>query len=82
MQEELGVAIRPLRCIWRSVTRWQVALAWWLGEVDEAAELRPNPAEVASTHWLTSAEMRALGDLLESNRLFLDAVAAGEILLR
>ena len=30
-QEELGAAIRPLRCVWRSTTRWHVELAWWLG---------------------------------------------------
>jgi 8-oxo-dGTP diphosphatase len=81
-QEELSAAIRPLRRIWRSTTRWQVELAWWLGELDEPAEFLPNPAEVESIHWLTTAEMLSLAELLESNRLFLDALAAGEIRLR
>ena len=48
--EELAARIRPLRCIWRSTTRWHVELAWWLGELDESAELVPNPAEVESVH--------------------------------
>ena len=29
-QEELGAAVRPVRCIWTSITRWHVELAWWL----------------------------------------------------
>ena len=33
-QEELGAAIRPVRRVWTSITRWQVELAWWLGELD------------------------------------------------
>lgn len=81
MDEELGVAIRPLRRVWRCTTRWHAELAWWLGEVDDVAELCPNPAEVESVHWLTSGEMLALSALLESNRQFLDALAAREILL-
>lgn len=80
IDEELGVPIRPLECIWRSTTSWGVALAWWLGEIGDC-ELRPNPAEVESIHWLTRAEMLELAELLESNRLFLDAVAAGQIRL-
>lgn len=80
IDEELGVPIRPLECIWRSTTSWGVALAWWLGEIDDEV-LRPNPAEIESIHWLTRAEMLELAELLESNRLFLDAVAAGQIAL-
>jgi hypothetical protein len=34
---------------------------------------------VESIHWHTQAEMAALPGLLESNRLFLEALAAGEI---
>ena len=79
MREELGAAIHPLRRIWRSVTPWQVRLAWWSARLDDGAELVPNPAEVESVHWYTPAEMAQLSDLLESNRWFLEAVAAGEI---
>jgi 8-oxo-dGTP diphosphatase len=41
-QEELGAAIRPLRRVWKSITRWQVELAWWLGELDPRVELLPT----------------------------------------
>jgi 8-oxo-dGTP pyrophosphatase MutT (NUDIX family) len=80
-REELGATILPVRRIWRSTTRWQVELAWWLGEVvsDEVLEL--NAAEVASVHWLGPDEMLALAELLESNREFLKALAEGEIVL-
>lgn len=79
--EELGARIHPVRRVWRSTTRWQVELAWWLGEVDRAAALLPNPAEVESVHWLSAADMLARAELLESNREFLDALASGIILL-
>lgn len=79
IREELGVEVRPIRRIWESVTPWRVALAWWLAELDRAAALVPDPAEVESIHWYTPAEMAPLADLLESNRHFLDALGRGEI---
>jgi 8-oxo-dGTP diphosphatase len=80
-REELGAPLRPLGRIWRSITRWHVELTWWQAEFDERLELLPNPAEVESVHWLTSGEMRAAAELLESNSQFLDALAAGQIRL-
>jgi (d)CTP diphosphatase len=77
--EELGASIRPIRRIWQSVTPWDVALAWWHGELDTAQAITPNPAEVESVHWLTPDQMTGLSGLLESNHDFLDALAAGEI---
>ena len=79
--EELGAAVRPLRRVWRSTTRWHVELAWWLGALDPAIELVPNPAEVASIHWFAREEMLGLAGLLESNHAFLKALAEGEIVL-
>ncbi|HEV3005557.1 MAG TPA: NUDIX domain-containing protein [Pirellulales bacterium] len=81
IDEELGIAVRPLKGIWRSVTPWQVELSWWLTELAPDAVLRPSAAEVESVHWCTLAEMASLTGLLESNRQFLAAVAAGEIAL-
>jgi len=81
IQEELGVAIRPVRRLWHSITPWQVELFWWLGEIDAAATLFPNALEVSAIHWHTPAEMLGLDDLLESNRQFLAALAAGEFSL-
>jgi 8-oxo-dGTP diphosphatase len=79
--EELGIPVRPVRRLWQCVTAWKVQLAWWLGELEPGAVPVPNPAEVASIHWLTPAEMACLPDLLESNREFLELVGRGEIRL-
>jgi 8-oxo-dGTP pyrophosphatase MutT (NUDIX family) len=75
--EELSVTGRPLRRLWESVTPWQVHLAWWLAEIDAAATIVPQPAEVESHHWLTAAEIRKLPQLLASNSEFLDAWERG-----
>ena len=82
LREELGATIQPLRRLWQSVTPWGIELAWWLADVDHAAPLVPDPAEVASVHWLTIAEMESLEELLESNREFLHRIRAGAIDLR
>jgi 8-oxo-dGTP diphosphatase len=77
IREELGVPIRPVRCLWRSVTPWHVTLSWWLCNMDAAAVPQPNPLEVESVQWFTPGEMAQLADLLESNAQFLKALASG-----
>ena len=69
-----------MRLLWRSVTPWNVELAWWLAEIAKSADLVPNPLEVETFHWLTADEIRHLPDLLASNREFLDAWESGVIL--
>ncbi len=77
--EELGACVRPLRRIWSNTTPWKVDLTWWLAEADPDCDYQPNPAEVESVHWLTTAEMSELPELLASNRQFLSALESGEI---
>ncbi len=81
LREELGVEIQPRYKVWHNLTRWNVDLAWWMADL--GADITPvaNPAEVESVHWITADEMLALEELLESNRDFLEALAAGEISL-
>ncbi len=79
--EELAVAIRPIHRVWQCRTAWNVELAWWLAQLLPDAEPIPNPAEVASIHWFTPAEMAAQPALLSSNREFLDLVLTGRISL-
>jgi len=81
IHEELGVPIRPVRRVWRNVTRWRVDLAWWLGEIAADAQLVPNPAEVAAVHWMKPEEMLRHPKMLDSNREFLRALAEGKIVL-
>jgi 8-oxo-dGTP diphosphatase len=71
--EELALAATPVRLLWRSVTPWNVELAWWLAAIDENAEPIANPLEVESFAWLTATEIRCLEQLLASNSEFLDA---------
>lgn len=80
--EELALAAEPRNLIWRSVTPWNVELAWWLVEIDASADPTPNPLEVESFHWLTGAEIRCLEQLLASNLEFLDAWEGGQLTCR
>lgn len=77
-QEELSAQVWPVRPLWRSLTSWEVELAWWLVELRADAVLTNLAREVESFHWLMPEEMRELPQLLESNRHFLDAGSAGE----
>src|SRR5438552_8482525 len=82
MLEELALVAQPQRLLWRSTTPWNVELAWWLVEIDAAADPQPNPLEVESFHWLTEAEIRCLPQLLASNVEFLDVWQLGELTCR
>jgi len=64
LREELAAEVQPLRCIWRSVTSWGVSLSWWFSTLVDETVIVPNPAEVASVHWLSRDEMLALAELL------------------
>jgi mutator protein MutT len=78
MQEELGVEVRPVRRLHRSVTPWRVDLRWWLAEVDVNAALTPHTAEVETAQWCSVAELVAIEALLDSNREFLAAWQRGD----
>jgi 8-oxo-dGTP diphosphatase len=82
MLEELALTVEPQRLLWRSTTPWNVELAWWLVEIDAAADPQPNPLEVESFHWLTPAEIRCLPQLLPSNLEFLEAWEIGQFTCR
>lgn len=79
IQEELSLAITPLECIWRSVTSWGVALAWWTVEMPSEAFPIPHLDEVEEVLWLKTEEALAHPDLLESARDFFEAYLRGEI---
>ena len=72
LDEELGIAVRPLRRLWRAITAWGVDLAWW--ETEWRPEpgnerFKPAPDEIAEVAWVTREEALAL-DLLGSNVAF------------
>ena len=72
LREELNVDVEPVERLWSSVTPWGVALAWWRAILPADQYPEPNLAEVESIHWLDTAAMLALPELLESNRQFLE----------
>lgn len=78
LQEELGVAVRPVRRLHRSVTPWRVDLRWWLAEVDATATFTPHPAEVEAALWCSLPELLAIETLLDSNREFVAAWQRGD----
>ncbi len=79
LHEELSAKVGSLRRIWQSVTPWDVSLGWWQVVLDTPDDLHPSPQEVAEVKWLSTLEMLAMPDLLESNRQFLDALQRGEV---
>lgn len=80
-REELSAAVTAGVCVWRSVTSWGTALAWWTVDLAEAAVLVPHPVEVEEILWLSEAELFAEPALLEGNREFLAAVREGRVRL-
>jgi len=81
LDEELGSVVVPRRRLWEHVSPWRVHLAFWLADLDLATEMKPDPREVESVHWVTINEMTALADQLDSNYRFLEALARGEFAL-
>ncbi|MCE9547927.1 MAG: NUDIX domain-containing protein [Planctomycetia bacterium] len=81
LREELGIDVRPLARVWHCTTRWNVEIAWWQAELPADAIVQPNPTEVAEAMWLEPAAVLAYEELLDSNRQFLAAHAAGELRL-
>ena len=74
-QEELGMAVRPIRFDWENITPWGVHLQWWIVEREPNQTPVPNPTEVAEILYLTLPEMLAHPDMLESNRGYLERLS-------
>jgi 8-oxo-dGTP diphosphatase len=79
--EELSLSVTAGACVWRSVTAWGTALAWWTVSFDHEAEPVPHPVEVDAILWLSADELLAEPSLLDGNREFLLAAREGRVLL-
>jgi 8-oxo-dGTP diphosphatase len=77
-REEIALAVAPRECVWRSVSPWGAALAWWTVDIVDPSAPVPHPVEVAEILWLSAVEMLADPTLLEGNRSFVEAIIAGE----
>lgn len=79
--EELAASVQAGVCVWRSVTTWGTALAWWTVTLAAEAVLVPHPVEVDEIFWLSADELLAEPMLLEGNREFLLAAREGRLQL-
>ncbi len=79
MQEELTVAVAPVRCVWRSVTPWGTKLAFWLAELDDEAIPTPDFVEVADCFWMDRHEILEAIEVLPSLPRFIEAWRVGEV---
>ena len=79
MQEELAIAVAPVRLCWRSVTPWGTTLAWWLATIPGDVTPIPEESEVEEYFWMKPEEIYFAKDALPSLPAFMDAIANGEI---
>ncbi len=74
MREELGVDVKPLRCVWRWESPATELTLWgWTAECS-SPQIRPDPAEVAEVLWLTSDQVIGHPDAMPTNRSFVLAL--------
>jgi len=78
-REELAARVVARKCVWRSVTSWGTALAWWTVSLAADADLMPDPIEVDEIFWRSAEQLLSEPDLLEGNREFLEAVLRGDL---
>jgi 8-oxo-dGTP pyrophosphatase MutT (NUDIX family) len=78
MQEELGITVQPLRCVWRWDSPTTDLTLWgWIAE-RPPAQVRPDPNEVAEVLWLTADEVAGHVDAMPTNRSFVAALTTDQ----
>ena len=78
-REELAAVVEARECVWRSMTSWGTALAWWTVTLHGDDAFVPHPVEVSEILWMSAQEMLDHPDVLGGNRPFREAVMAGRI---
>lgn len=81
MQEELGVEVTAVACVFTGRTPQGVELNFWQVDLPEGETIVPNLDEVESFAWLSAGDLRARPNLLSSAIEFLDHWEAGQIQL-
>src|SRR3954470_18466601 len=57
MREELGLKVRPLRCVWRyEFPEKPLLLFGWIAELEDESEMTINEEEIAEVFWLDASE--------------------------
>jgi NADH pyrophosphatase NudC (nudix superfamily) len=74
VREEVGMAIRPVRKVWESVSAEAThTLHWWLADADDS-DLRPDRREVSDARWVTVQEIATLSPTFPGDRHFFEEV--------
>lgn len=79
MQEELALAVTPMRRIWHSITPSGTRLGWWSASIPADMHPVPNPEEVEEFMWLDGNELHRTAGTLPSLPQFLEAWRSGKI---
>lgn len=78
LQEELNVAVQPLREVWQSRSAWGVDIHWVAAELLADESIVANQDEVAEFYWMATSAIMASKNLLPSNREFFESLARDE----
>jgi 8-oxo-dGTP diphosphatase len=74
VKEEVGVAIRPVRKIWESISAGEThTLHWWLAEATDR-DLTLDRREVRDARWVPVQEVTTLEPTFAGVRYFFDEV--------
>jgi len=78
MSEELGIRVKPLRCVWRWDSPTAALTLWgWTAE-REPGEISIDPKEVAEVMWLSSEQAIGHADAMPTNRDFVEALRGND----
>ncbi len=76
MSEEVGIAVRPVKCVWNWTSPTTELTLWgWIADWDHC-ELNPDPREVAKVLWLSAEDVAAHVDGMATNPSFAAALIA------
>ena len=77
MQEELGLAVKPVAKVWECLTDdGGYRLHWWTVDED-GGPITPAPDEVAGTRWVDAEGFQALSPTFKGDRKFFREVFPG-----
>lgn len=74
MDEELGIIVKPLKCVWHWISPLSELTLWgWTAEWT-GGEIKADPCEVAEVLWLTDAEVISHADAMPTNPAFVQSL--------
>ena len=81
MQEELGVTVKPVECVWSCLTPRGVELNFWQVSFVGKQTIKIDRNEVEFYAWHTPDSLREQFNLISTAAPFLDAWEAGDVKL-